>query len=311
MPDFSIWPQCNIGCVFCSNPVEGFRNTEEKYSFAEIVRKVERYKRGLKTFVKFDDVRDYFNLTGGEPTLHPDFLKIVAHIRTEFPKNLIRLLSNGRMFAYPDFARRTLGIGLEPFEVAVPLFGYDAPSHESISRTPKSFEQTVAGLRNLLAHRAPGQKIEIRIILTRIQVRHLDGLLDFILEEFSAVDRVAFLFVELEGFAEKYADAVKMPMSECAAHLDRNYEKLKKLPDARLYHFPLCVLPTRLWPFVYNTLAPFKITYLDGCHSCAHKSQCVGVHKSYQKTMGAPDIRPIPKARDVRLSGDPYRPVLA
>ena len=36
MPDFPIWPQCNIACVFCSNPVEGFRHTTDKYAYEEL-----------------------------------------------------------------------------------------------------------------------------------------------------------------------------------------------------------------------------------------------------------------------------------
>ncbi|MFH1723456.1 MAG: radical SAM protein [Elusimicrobiota bacterium] len=310
MPDFSIWPQCNIGCVFCSNPAKGFRRTTDKYSYAEIARKVEKYKRGLKTFVKFDSVRDYFNLTGGEPTLHPEFLRIVAHIRREFPKGLIRVLSNGRMFAYEDFARRTLGIGMSPFEVAVPVFGYDARTHESVSRAPKSFEQTARGLENLRRHRAEGQRIELRIILTKIQMRSLDGLLDYVLAELSWVDRVVLLFVELEGFAELYRGQVALTMSECAARLDRNYAKLRRLPQARLYHFPLCVLPPRLWPFVYNTLDSFKVTHLERCRkSCMYREACVGVHRSYEKHMGAPDIRPLTEPQPVELSGNRYHPV--
>ncbi|MBI5598012.1 MAG: radical SAM protein [Elusimicrobia bacterium] len=308
MPDFSIWPQCNIGCVFCSNPVSGFRETTDKYSYAEMVRKVGKYKRGLRTFVKFDEVGDYFNLTGGEPTLHPDFLKIVALLRTEFPRSLVRVLSNGRLFSYEDFARRTMGVGLAPFEVAVPLFGYDARTHEATSRTPGSFAQTMAGLENLRRHRGPGQRVEVRIILTRIQLKSLSGLLDMVLEKLSWVDQVVFLFVELEGFAEQYRDRVCLTMTEAAAALDALYDKVVRLPEARLYHFPLCAVPPRLWPFVYNTLAGFKVTWLDGCASCAHRPQCVGVHKSYVKHMGAPDIRPFAAPLAVEPSGDRYHP---
>ncbi len=312
MPDFPLWPQCNIACVFCSNPVEGFRDTTGRYGFDDIKKKLEDYKRGLRTFVKFDEVRDYFNLTGGEPTIHPDFLKILALIRTEFPRNLIRLLSNGRMFAYEDFARRTCGIGQLPFEIAVPMFGYDARTHESISRTPLSFEQTTQGLRHLHKHRKPGQVVEIRIIMTKIQARYLDGLLDFLLAEFPWIDRVVFLFEEIEGFAEQYRDQLKFTQSECAAHIDRNYEKLLKFKDARMYHFALCTVPTRLWPFVWNTLAGFKVTYLEGCRTkCLYREQCVGVHRSYQKHMSAPDIEPITVERPVELSGDPYHPVVS
>ncbi|MDE2292562.1 MAG: radical SAM protein [Elusimicrobia bacterium] len=308
MPDFSIWPQCNIGCVFCSNPVSGFRETTDKYSYAEIVRKVEKYKKGLRTFVKFDDVSEYFNLTGGEPTLHPDFLRIVALLRREFPRALVRVLSNGRLFAYEDFARRTLQVGLTPFEVAVPLFGHDPRSHEATSRSPGSFEQTMAGLENLRRHRLPGQKVELRVILTRIQLKSLAGLLDLVLERLPWVDQVVFLFVELEGFAERYRGQVELTMSEAAAALDGLHDRLARLPQARLYHFPLCVVPTRLWPYVYNTLAPFKVTWPAGCASCAHRAECVGVHKSYVKHMGAPDIAPIAAPRDVPRTGDRYHP---
>ena len=308
MPDFSIWPQCNIGCVFCSNPVSGFRETTDKYSYAEMVRKVEKYKRGLRTFVKFDDVSDYFNLTGGEPTLHPEFLKIVGLLRGEFPRALVRVLSNGRLFSYDDFARRTMAMGLTPFEVAVPLFGHDARSHEATSRTPGSFAQTMAGLENLRRHRQAGQRVEIRIIMTRIQNKSLAGLLDMIAEHLGWVDQVVFLFVELEGFAEQYRDSVSWTMSEAANALDAMHEKLARLPQARLYHFPLCTVPTRLWPYVYNTLAPFKVTWLKGCADCSHRAQCVGVHRSYVKHMGAPDIAPILEPRCVPQTGDRYHP---
>lgn len=309
MPDFPIWPQCNIGCVFCSNPVEGFRETTDKYSFEEIQKKLADYKQGLRTFVKFDEVRDYFNLTGGEPTLHPQFHRILGLIRTEFPGNLIRLLTNGRMFADEDFARRTFGIAQLPFEAAIPMFGYDSKSHESISRSPHSFEQTTQGLRHALRHRKPGQLVEIRIIMTRLQARHLDGLLDYLLAEFFWVDRVVFLFEEIEGFAEQYKEQLKFTMSECAAHIDRNYDKLRRFKDARLFHFSLCAVPVRLWPFVWNTLAGFKVTYLEGCRTqCVYKKQCVGVHRSYVKHMNAPDIAPILKPRPVVLSENPYHP---
>ena len=95
--------------MFCSNPVEGFRETTEQYSLEALKAKIAGYKGGLRTFVKFDEVRDYFNLTGGEPTIHPEFHQVLAHIRSEFPRTLLRLLTNGRMFSYEDFARVTCG----------------------------------------------------------------------------------------------------------------------------------------------------------------------------------------------------------
>ena len=310
MPDFPLWPECNIGCVFCSNPVEGYRSTTDKYSYEVIRGKILDYKRGLRTFVKFDEVSDYFNLTGGEPTLHPRFLEVLALIRTEFPENMIRLLTNGRTLSEESFARRVCGVAGLPFEAAVPMFGGDARSHEAISRAPGSFADTVRGLENLRRHRKPGQAVELRVIMTKVQERFLDGLIDFLAAELSWVDRVVFLYEEIEGFAELYKDRLLLTQTEAAAAIDRNFEKLAAFRDARLYHFSLCAVPTRLWPRTWRTLAGFKVAWLDGCRSaCVHRSECVGVHRSYLKHAGAPDIAPIRERRQVTLSGDPYRPV--
>lgn len=311
MPDFAIWPDCNIGCVFCSNPVKGFRQTTEKYSLEGIARKIREYKAGRRRFLKFDAVSDYFNITGGEPTLHPDFLRVLALIRGEFPGRLIRLLTNGRLFSYESFSSRVHGVGQTPFEVAIPLFGHDARTHEATSRTPGSFAQTVAGLHNSLRARRDGQAVELRIILTKIQMRSLEATLKFAFSEFPEVDRVCLLFVELEGFAERYRSQVAMTLSECAKGIDLSYGVLRRFREVRLYHFPLCVLPERLWPFVYNTLDGIKVTSVESeCPNCLYRGRCVGVHRSYARHMGAPDIHAIKEPRAVLESGDAFHPFL-
>ena len=148
--------------------------------------------------------------------------------------------------------------------------------------------------------------------MTKVQLRFLDGLLEFLARECSWVDRVVFLFEEIEGFAELYQQSLLATQTECAAALDRNYDILKLFQDVRLYHFSLCTVPTRLWPHVWNTLADFKVTWLDGCRTrCLYRDQCVGVHRSYVKHGGASDIEPILTPRPVRLSTDRYHPILS
>jgi hypothetical protein len=123
------------------------------------------------------------------------------------------------------------------------------------------------------------------------------------------VDRVVFLYEEIEGFAELYKDRLLFTQSECAAVIDRNFDKLARFKDVRLFHFSLCAVPTRLWPRVWRTLAGFKVTRLDACRACLYRDQCVGVHRSYVKHAGAPDIATIAAPRPVTLSDDPYRPI--
>jgi len=310
VPDLPVWPRCNSGCVFCTNPAEGWREGAARFSYARLARRLKAYKAGAGPLLKFDAARGYFNLTGGEPTLHPEFHKVLALVRTEFPAALIRLLTNGRAFAYADFARRALGIARAPFELALPLMGHDARTHDALSRAPGSFEQTLRGLGNIRRLRGPGQRVELRVVLTRPVVRRLDRLLDWAARELGWADRLVVLFAEFEGSAQVYRDRLLVPVSECGAALGRCADALARFAEVRLYHFPLCSLPTRLWPLAWNTLADFKVLYLERCRTrCAHRDHCVGVHRSYERACGARDIRPLSARRPVSLRGDRYHPV--
>jgi pyruvate-formate lyase-activating enzyme len=296
--------------VFCTNPAEGWREGAARFSYARLARRLKAYKAGAGPLLKFDAARGYFNLTGGEPTLHPEFHKVLALVRTEFPAALIRLLTNGRAFAYADFARRALGIARAPFELALPLMGHDARTHDALSRAPGSFEQTLRGLGNIRRLRGPGQRVELRVVLTRPVVRRLDRLLDWAARELGWADRLVVLFAEFEGSAQVYRDRLLVPVSECGAALGRCADALARFAEVRLYHFPLCSLPTRLWPLAWNTLADFKVLYLERCRTrCAHRDHCVGVHRSYERACGARDIRPLSARRPVSLRGDRYHPV--
>ena len=310
MPDLPVWPRCNSGCVFCTNQAEGWREGAARFSYARLARRLKAYKAGAGPLLKFDAARGYFNLTGGEPTLHPEFHKVLALVRTEFPAALIRLLTNGRAFAYADFARRALGIARAPFELALPLMGHDARTHDALSRAPGSFEQTLRGLGNIRRLRGPGQRVELRVVLTRPVVRRLDRLLDWAARELGWADRLVVLFAEFEGSAQVYRDRLLVPVSECGAALGRCADALARFAEVRLYHFPLCSLPTRLWPLAWNTLADFKVLYLERCRTrCAHRDHCVVVHRSYERACGARDIRPLSARRPVSLRGDRYHPV--
>ncbi|MEJ2208625.1 MAG: radical SAM protein [Anaerolineae bacterium] len=83
-------------------------------------------------------------LTGGEPTLHPEFETIVEQVAAlDIP---FSLLTNGR---WPR-ARRVVDLlkGVPRFEgVLISLHGPDAAHHQAFTHTPGSFEQALVGMR--------------------------------------------------------------------------------------------------------------------------------------------------------------------
>src|SRR5690349_6345372 len=72
-------------------------------------------------------------LSGGEPTMHPNFLDFVKlGKRVGYPK--VQTVTNGRMFAYSEFLARAAQHGLD--EITFSLHGHTAELHDGLVATP-------------------------------------------------------------------------------------------------------------------------------------------------------------------------------
>lgn len=309
MPDIPVWPQCNINCLFCSNPVSGYRDTQERYTFAKFEEKWKRYLETGHAFLKFDTGYDFISLTGGEPTCNPDFLKILGLLRKSWPDKPVQLLTNARMCKYEKFCAPLLLLAGPNFEVKVPVCGYDSKTHEAITRTPGSFADTMQGMRNIFALRAPGQRVGVRVILNKVQLKWLEQLLKFLLKEFPGLDKVELLFVEYEGMAAHNFRALDVSMKECGTELGRLAPLLRRFHEIGILHMPLCVLPKKLWPFAWRTLDPMKVMFAPPCARCKVRKYCVGIHRSYAAKRGVDEFKPFAKKPKLSESGDIYRPI--
>lgn len=107
-------------------------------------------------------------LTGGEPTIRRDLPDIVRAARAL--GLLVGLQTNGRMLAYPEVREGLVGQGIR-FIIA--LHGPDAAVHDAVTRTPGSFDQTMAGIKSLAA---AGEKITLKILMSRLNGDRLDDL---------------------------------------------------------------------------------------------------------------------------------------
>ena len=95
MPDIPFWNKCNNKCVMCTNLPAFARLPGDNYGLKGQIGKLERYLKGLgPVYLKNDGSADFVSLTGGEPTIHPDFFKLLSYFRKRLPGLPITLLSN-------------------------------------------------------------------------------------------------------------------------------------------------------------------------------------------------------------------------
>lgn len=285
MPEIPIWHKCNSNCIMCTNMDSFIASPDDHYDFDFQMQRLKKFSRKLW--------KDHFLFSGGEPTLHPGFLSILEGFRKEFPRVPIYLLTNGRRFCYPDFTRDAMRLGKTPFDTVVTIHGYNASTHDSITRSRGSFSQAMRGLENIFKLRGPGQGVEIRIVLHKLTSPWLDRTLAAILKAFpdTAGYRLVLIYFEVEGQAEKNFSRIKLSLGECAARIWECNKSLKKFSEVRLYHFPLCILKEDLRPFAWDSLPGEDVCALEECRSCALKKKCPGVPAWYPKWFDAGDIR--------------------
>lgn len=281
MVDVAVWPACDVECAFCSNPQGAYRRPLAEHSLPALVRRLTRWKAGLERFHKFDAATDNVTLTGGEPTLHPRFLPLLAAVRRQFPGALVRLLTHGRRLADAGFAFKVLAAAGAPFEAAVNLSGPE-----------RGLERSFAGAQDLLCLARPGQRVSARLVLTRETLPRLESLAERMARKLPGLSGVAVLFPEFEGRALASPEVAGLRFSEAAAALERLAPLLRKAGPLSLYHFPLCVLGPSLRPLAARTLDDAKVVFPLACRGCRARPGCVGVHKSYARLAGCAEFAP-------------------
>ncbi len=151
---------CNDRCVFCldAHTHDGTVRARE-----EIKQQIlDGRRKGAERLI----------LSGGEPTIHPDFIDFVRLGRLAGYRK-VQTVTNGRMFAYGEFLRRSLDAGLG--EITFSIHGPNAKIHDALVGTRGAFEEEVKGLQRALADGRP--IVNIDVCVNRGNVKQLPELL--------------------------------------------------------------------------------------------------------------------------------------
>ncbi len=302
--DICVWDRCNNKCLMCTNPDRPWPAWDGsfKYDYKSLIKRIKDSKDKIKEY-------DSIYLSGGEPTLHPQFLDVFKYLSDNFPGQRIKLLTNGRRFFYADFAKEFLQI-TNNLDINLSIYGPDKKIHDAVTRLPDSFEQTTKGLENLLRYKKDGQLIDIRFVITKLSYKHLDQFLEMAKEKFSSVDRIILIFPEIENQAQKNLKTIQVTYDQVKPYLEKIYPLFKKFKEVRLYHFPLCTISNKFWPYAWRTWPVKEVTFLPFCNQCRYKKNCVGLHKEYLKNIGRKDFNPIKKGLNIKKRDDFHHPII-
>lgn len=280
MPLVTINFRCNNNCISCINYRKAANSSRDRDwdSIKKILKKL-----GGKGLTHLD-------INGGEPTLRRNLPEILEYVSREYPGIEMKLLTNGRMFSYGDYTRKIASLGLDKFTLTVNLYSGDPKINDAITRSPGSWDQTVAGIKNLLEY---GFATELRIVVNKLNYRHLPEMAKFINNEFFGLLSVDFVNMKVTGEARKNRNFVLVKYTKSVPYVQRAVDALKEHQNVRLFHFPLCILNGKYRNLAKGVTIDHDITYAPKCGSCKKRKECPMIWKSYLEIVGSSEFEPI------------------
>ncbi len=291
--DIKIGYQCNNHCLFC---VQG--DKREKCGFregAEIEKDLIEARKTCYSIV----------FTGGEPTIHPDFLDLVR-LAKKLNFQTIQIQTNGRMFAYKEFCQETIKAGANEFSPA--LHGQTAKLHDFLTTVPASFKQTVQGIKNL---RELGQRVITNTVINEFNYRHLPKIAQLLV--FLDVDQFQFAFVHIVGSAWKNRNSIVPKKSEIMPFVKKGLDiGIAADKKVMVEAIPYCFMrgyekyiAERIIPgamiienkFRIKDYKKYRLTQgkIKGprCVNCLYFSVCEGPWREYPEIFGWSEFKPV------------------
>jgi len=157
---FELTYRCNEKCVHCY--VDDPSETGKEMT-------LEQYKKVIDELCEMGCLNVL--VTGGEPTLHPDFLPICEYITQK--KMLLDIYTNGLHWT-EELIDRICNLSVN--SVSVSLYGGDAETHDAMTRVKGSFEKT---LRTMLIFKSRGVDTYAKASITKQNFPGFEKLLKF------------------------------------------------------------------------------------------------------------------------------------
>jgi len=302
--------ECNFRCPFCfaawhddkEKPIEGpGRNLPPGKDWFRLITRMR--ERGYERVA----------ISGGEPTMHPDFLRLVKRAH-ELGFKSIELQTNGSLLT-EDNTRRIAAAGVT--DALVSLHSHREPIFDRITVTEGVFSTVVEGIRHLIAS-------GINVMISHVNVQwNTADLVDFVRfchRMFPGMREILFFSMQPEARGAKNMH-LWPPLPEVREHLKPALDECVRLGigfrmDSQV-GYPMCfvgghehrvdlgdvTVPNETFG---EDLSSFRVierkkVKLPQCADCFFEPACYGFWEDYFTLFGTDGI--VPVERTERLAG--------
>jgi coproporphyrinogen III oxidase-like Fe-S oxidoreductase/wyosine [tRNA(Phe)-imidazoG37] synthetase (radical SAM superfamily) len=291
--------RCNQSCIFCSAPPEN-----EELSLGEIKGKILELKKLGTTDLM---------ITGGEPTLHKDLIKIIEFCYENFPE--ITIQTNGS-----NLSKQGLLDSIEPYKKQlkfnISFHSYDKIIFSKLSRTPASYQAVIDGIKKVCKM---GFSAYFTIVINAFNYKTLKEHISFISVEFPEITHFSFNFIDPVYNALNNKEVVPT-FSETEKYIHETVDYIKSMNlSFRIEKMPLCYMSgfeeycsdirrgvfdeIRMMSFLKSreetpknniqVEGGTKFYYAQQCKFCKLNQLCSGINPNYVAIHGDSEVYPV------------------
>ncbi|MDO4340836.1 MAG: radical SAM protein [Eubacteriales bacterium] len=243
--------ECNHNCMCC--PLTTYDRLHRRLDFEEI-----RERIGL---IGGDSTKNHIVLSGGEPMLHPDFLKILEYLQnTGF---YVTVLSNSSQCRNEAFVRSIKDVMPEKkFDIVTAIHSSIPARHDKITGTQGSLLETLEGLDHLVEYGIP---VTIKHIFNQISLPSLYDTFCYLEAHYPPNVSFQFCTMDYSGRAGKNIEKLFVSMDEIQKPFERVLDYLEKRMEKNreisVIESPLCLTDPYYWKY-YNVASGGLNTYI-------------------------------------------------
>lgn len=301
----AIWYHCNQHCTGCPC----MRNTDRTKSMT-----LDDVRHHVKQLVDANMTQEPIQITmsGGEPTLHPDFFEILDVMR----ENSIRLtiLSNGEKFGSRAFCDTFLAhCDILNTHIVTTIHSSTPEIHERQNGSIGSFDKSITGLQYLHLR---GIGVTVKHCVTNVNIKDTLRFVKMVDDCFHPSVDIELWGIDYCGLTFEQAKPLFMPFREMQPWLEEALDECIRM-NARngrrvqLCNIPLCAVDPFYWTMfrLRRQHAAYgryfdpqhallnqeddSGTFSDKCSGCAVQEMCGGTYRSMFTYFGSDTVTPV------------------
>jgi MoaA/NifB/PqqE/SkfB family radical SAM enzyme len=295
--------ECNEGCLYCFADPEMWKDRPRGWGkdYSNLIG--DNWRKELREIREAG--YDGLSISGGEPTLYPDLLKMVKYSRL-LGFDRVELQTNATLITESN-ARKLSRAGVCSALVSLP--SHIEKVYNAITVTKDYHDPAIAGLKNLLN---AGVRVTLCHVLCTANYRYVADYVDYVAEHFPGLEAISFLYVQPEGRATANANLypsledLRPYWLEAMERTDKYGIRWKTDVQTGL---PLCMLPQHedrvdaellLNPEIFWGDDLSSYVYMQGrkrqgskCTDCFFSNGCYGFWNEYIDAYGDEGLVPV------------------